>query len=58
MSGIVNMTLYVNEILLKNQQWNSQNWYSSNGFVHKGTRKFDHLTFTVGVMEWNCVALN
>lgn len=35
-----------------------KNWYSSNGFVHKGTQKFDHLPFTAGFMEWNVCALN
>ena len=29
-------------------------WYTENGFVHYGTRKFDHLPFTVGYMEWRC----
>ncbi|MPN36714.1 hypothetical protein SDC9_184224 [bioreactor metagenome] len=28
------------------------NWYTANGFVHTGTRKFNHLPFTVGFMEW------
>ena len=27
-------------------------WYLANGFVHAGTKKFDHLPFTVGFMEW------
>lgn len=32
-----------------------KSWYAANGFVHTGTRKFDHLPFTVGFMEWrNC----
>ncbi len=26
-------------------------WYEKNGFVHLGTKKFDHLPFTVGFME-------
>lgn len=26
-------------------------WYLDNGFVHTGTRKFDHLPFTVGFLE-------
>ncbi len=26
-------------------------WYRVNGFVHTGTKKFDHLPFTVGFME-------
>ena len=28
-----------------------KNWYISNGFVHTGTRKFDHLPFTSGYLE-------
>lgn len=27
-------------------------WYLKNGFIHTGTKKFDHLPFTVGFMEW------
>ena len=27
-------------------------WYLVNGFVHTGTKKYDHLPFTVGFMEW------
>ena len=27
-------------------------WYISNGFVHTGTKKFDHLPFTSGYMVW------
>jgi ribosomal protein S18 acetylase RimI-like enzyme len=30
-----------------------KNWYIANGFVHTGTRKFAHLPFTVGFMEWS-----
>ncbi|BAH06622.1 hypothetical protein CKR_1571 [Clostridium kluyveri NBRC 12016] len=26
-------------------------WYQKNGFIHKGTKKFDFLPFTVGFME-------
>jgi GNAT superfamily N-acetyltransferase len=26
--------------------------YLSNGFIHTGTKKFEHLPFTVGFMEW------
>jgi len=26
-------------------------WYSDLGFVHIGTKKFEHLPFTVGFME-------
>ena len=29
-----------------------KNWYISNGFVHTGTKKFDHLPFTSGYLEW------
>lgn len=29
-----------------------KNWYTANRFIHMGTRKFDHLPFTVGFMEW------
>jgi len=29
-----------------------KNWYASNGFVHTGTKKFEHLPFTSGYMEW------
>lgn len=28
-----------------------KNWYTANGFVHTGTKKFDFLPFTVGFME-------
>lgn len=27
-------------------------WYAANGFVHTGTKKFAHLPFTTGLMEW------
>lgn len=26
-------------------------WYKALGFVHTGTRKYEHLPFTVGFME-------
>ncbi|MDD4496057.1 MAG: GNAT family N-acetyltransferase [Eubacteriales bacterium] len=29
-----------------------KNWYAANGFVHTGTKKFKHLPFTTGFMEW------
>jgi len=29
-----------------------KNWYSANGFIHTGTKKFDHMPITVGFMEW------
>jgi ribosomal protein S18 acetylase RimI-like enzyme len=29
-----------------------KNWYIQNGFVHIGTKKYDHLPFTSGYMEW------
>ena len=28
-----------------------KNWYQANGFVHTGTKKFDHLPFTSGYLE-------
>ena len=28
-----------------------KNWYIDNGFVHTGTKKFDHLPFTSGYLE-------
>jgi len=28
-----------------------KNWYAANGFIHTGTKRFDHLPFTVGFME-------
>lgn len=27
-------------------------WYIKNRFIHTGTKKYDHLPFTVGFMEW------
>lgn len=29
-----------------------KHWYIKNGFVHTGTKRFAHLPFTVGFMEW------
>ena len=29
-----------------------KNWYIANGFVHIGTKKYDHLPFTSGYLEW------
>lgn len=29
-----------------------KSWYTANGFVHMGTKKFSHLPFTSGFMEW------
>jgi uncharacterized repeat protein (TIGR04076 family) len=29
-----------------------KNWYAANGFIHTGTKKFDHQPFTAGFMEW------
>ena len=29
-----------------------KNWYISNGFIHTGTEKFEHLPLPVGYMEW------
>lgn len=31
-------------------------WYVKNGFVHTGTKKFNHLPFTAGYMEWNDIS--
>jgi N-acetylglutamate synthase-like GNAT family acetyltransferase len=28
-------------------------WYAANGFIHTGTKKFDHQPFTAGFMEWS-----
>ena len=28
-----------------------KNWYVANGFIHTGTKQFNHLPFTVGFME-------
>ncbi len=30
-----------------------KNWYIANGFVHTGAKKFDHLPFTSGYLEWS-----
>ena len=32
-----------------------KNWYIANGFEHAGTKKFDHLPFTSGYLEWKAV---
>ncbi len=29
-----------------------KDWYTANGFIHTGTKIFEHLPFTVGYMEW------
>jgi uncharacterized repeat protein (TIGR04076 family) len=29
-----------------------KNWYAANGFTHTGTKRFEHLPFTAGYMEW------
>ena len=29
-----------------------KNWYATNGFIHTGIKKFDHMPITVGFMEW------
>lgn len=29
-----------------------KDWYAANGFIHTGTKRLDHLPFTVGYMEW------
>ena len=28
-----------------------KNWYAANGFIHTGTKKFEHMPITVGYME-------
>ena len=28
-------------------------WYITNGFVHIGTKKYDHLPFTSGYLEYH-----
>jgi ribosomal protein S18 acetylase RimI-like enzyme len=28
-------------------------WYTANGFIHTGTKQFEHLPFTLGFMEWS-----
>ncbi len=30
-----------------------KSWYIANGFVHTGVKKFDHLPFTSGYLEWD-----
>ena len=30
-----------------------KDWYAMSGFIHKGTKRFEHLPFTVGYMEWS-----
>ncbi|MGI6004905.1 MAG: GNAT family N-acetyltransferase [Christensenellales bacterium] len=30
-----------------------KNWYLRHGFIHTGTRSFDHLPFVVGFMRWS-----
>jgi ribosomal protein S18 acetylase RimI-like enzyme len=30
-----------------------KDWYTANGFIHTGTKQFEHLPFTVGFMEWS-----
>ncbi len=32
-----------------------KNWYITNGFEHIGTKKFDHLPFTSGYLEWKVI---
>ena len=32
-----------------------KNWYITNGFEHVGTKKYDHLPFTSGYLEWKAV---
>lgn len=35
-----------------------KNWYAANGFVHTGVKKFGHLPFTTGYMEWEVTQAN
>lgn len=46
-------TLGVNKIKIGIVEENAilKEWYKTLGFVHTGTRKFEHLPFTVGFME-------
>ncbi len=46
-------TLGVNKIKIGIVEENAilKEWYKSLGFVHTGTREFEHLPFTVGFME-------
>jgi len=30
-----------------------KDWYGANGFIHTGVKRFEHLPFTVGYMEWS-----
>ena len=59
------MVEYANEYIIKNTSAKKitigiiedntilKNWYSSLGFIHTGTKKFEGLPFTVGFMELN-----
>jgi hypothetical protein len=29
-----------------------KNWYIENGFIHTGTKRYEHLPFTSGYLEW------
>jgi hypothetical protein len=29
-----------------------KDWYSANGFIHTGVKRYEHLPFAVGYMEW------
>lgn len=46
-------TLGINKIKIGIIEENTvlKEWYKALGFVHTGTRKFEHLPFTVGFME-------
>lgn len=46
-------TLEINKIKIGIIEENTvlKEWYKALGFVHTGTRKFEHLPFTVGFME-------
>ena len=43
--NIINISIVEENTVLKN-------WYTANGFTHTGTKRFDHLPFTVGYMQW------
>lgn len=45
------------EIAIIEENEQLKKWYIKNGFTHTGTRKFDHLPFTVGFMELNIESL-
>ena len=30
-----------------------KDWYAANDFIHTGIKRFEHLPFTAGFMEWS-----